>query len=240
MKHSIRKAWSTLNKLTGKKKISTTPNYVSANSIALCLLSNGKYTKPNKLITYSVNQKLKEAWNAPSVDQDLTSDFTTEELVATMKTLKPGKSSGPGNIHPEFILHLDDSCMKWFTKLFSTCMEHKKIPKSWKMAKIIAVLKPNKPADSPKSYRPISLLSVAYKLLERLIYNRILPFVESILPEEQVGFTPNRGTLDQVALSTENIEFAFNKNMKEGTVLVDLSAAYDTVWHRGLAKTWCV
>ena len=99
-------------------KISTTPNSVSANSIASCLLSNGKYTNPNKLFTYSVNQKLKEAWNAPSVDQDLTSEFTIEELVAAMKTIKPGKSPGPDNIHPEFILHLNDSCLKWPTKLF--------------------------------------------------------------------------------------------------------------------------
>ena len=151
-----------------------------------------------------------------------------------MKTLKPGKSPGPHNIHSEFILHLDDSCLKWLTKLFSTCMEYKKLPKFWKMAKIIAVLKPNKPADWPKSYRPISLFSVTYKLLERLIYNRILPIVESLLPEEQAGFRTNRGTLDQVALLPENIEFAFSKNMKAGTVLVDLSAAYDTVWHRGL------
>ena len=73
------------------------------------------------------------------------------------------------------------------------------------MTKIIAVLKPNKTTDSPKSYRPISLLSATYKLLERIIYNRILPIVESILPEEQAGFRPNRGTLDQVALLTENL-----------------------------------
>ena len=139
------------------------------------------------------------------MDQDLTSEFTLEELAAVMKTLKPRKSPGPDNIHPEFILHLDDSCLKWLTKLFSTCMEHKKMPKSWKMTKIIAVLKPNKTADSPKSYRPISLLSATYKLLERLIYNRILPIVESILPEEQAGFRPDRGTLDQVALLTENL-----------------------------------
>ena len=200
MKHSSRKACSTLNKLTSRKKISTTPNSVSANSVASCLLSNGKYTNLYKLFTYSVNQKLKEAWNAPAVDQDLTSEFTIEELVAAMRTFKPGKSPEPDNIHPEFILHLHDSCLKWLTNLFSTCMEHKKMPKSWKIAKIIAVLKPNKLADLPKSYRSISLLSVTYKLLERLIYNRILPIVESFLPEEQAGFIPNRGTLDQVAL----------------------------------------
>ena len=60
-----------------------------------------------------------------------------------------------------------------------------------------------------------------------LLLLRILPIVESILPEEQAGFRSNRQTLDQVALLTENIEFAFSKNMKAGTVLVDLSAAYE-------------
>ena len=62
------------------------------------------------------------------------------------------------------------------------------MPKSWKMAKIIAVLKSNKPADSPKSYWPISLLSFTYKLLERLLESL---FIELILPEEQAGFRPN-------------------------------------------------
>ena len=147
MKHSSRAVWSTLNKLAGWKKIFTESNSVSANSIASYLLSNGKYTNPKKLFTNSVIQKLKEAWNPPSVDQDFTSEFTIEELVAAMKTFKPGKSPRSDNIHPEFILHLDDSYLKWLTKLFSICMEHKKMPKSWKMAKIIAVLKPNKPAD---------------------------------------------------------------------------------------------
>ena len=66
MKHSSRAVWSTLNKLAGWKKIFTKSNSVSANSIASYLLSNGKYTNPKKLFTYSVNQKLKEAWNPPS------------------------------------------------------------------------------------------------------------------------------------------------------------------------------
>ena len=70
--------------------------------------------------------------------------------------------------------------------------------------------------------------------MKRLIYNRILPIVESVLPEEQAGFRPNRVKLNQVVFMTENIKFALSKNTKGGTVLVDLSAAYDTVWHRGL------
>ena len=73
---------------------------------------------------------------------------------------------------------------------------------------------------------------MAYKLFERLVYNRIKPVIESVLPHEQAGLRPNRYTLDQVALLAEDIENAFDK--KNGIVLVDLSAAYDTLWHRGL------
>ena len=65
---------------------------------------------------------------------------------------------------------------------------------------------------------------------------------------EQAGFLAGRSTLDQVmALLTSDIEEGFANRKKTGLVLVDLSAAYDTVWHRGLilkllgithANTW--
>ena len=100
--------------------------------------------------------------------------------------------------------------------------------------KVIAALKPNKPADKPGSYRPISLLYISYKLYLRLIYNRIKPIIKSVLPEEQAGFRPNHCTLDQVALLTEDIEAPFDKRLKSGAVFVDLSAVYNTIWHCGL------
>ena len=92
----------------------------------------------------------------------------------------------------------------------------------------MAVLKPNKPTDAPGSYRPISLLCVAYKLFERLVYNRIKPVIKSVLPHEQAGFRPNRCTLDQVALLAEDIENAFDKKKKAGIVLVSLSRQHMT------------
>ncbi len=70
--------------------------------------------------------------------------------------------------------------------------------------------------------------------MERLIYNRILPIANAALPHEQAGFRPGRCTTDQIALLTEDIEDAFEDNTFAGAVFVDLSSAYDTVWHRGL------
>jgi len=68
-----------------------------------------------------------------------------------------------------------------------------KSPKEWKQADVIAILKPGKSEDNPKNYRPISLLSVMHKLMERIILKRIEPLIENVIPTFQAGFRPNRG-----------------------------------------------
>ena len=101
-------------------------------------------------------------------------------------------------------------------------------------AKVIALLKPNKPVDDPKGYRPIALLCVPYKIMERLLHARLDPVIDPILPKEQAGFRRGKSTVDQVTLLTQDIEDSFQTGEKAGVVLLDLTAAYDTVWLRGL------
>ena len=99
---------------------------------------------------------------------------------------------------------------------------------------MIAIRKPGKPLDNPTSYRPISLLCCCYNLLERLLLTRLAPIFESVIPPEQAGFRKKRNTCDQVLALTSYIESEFQKKLKTGAVLIDLSAAYDTVWQAGL------
>ena len=99
---------------------------------------------------------------------------------------------------------------------------------------MIAIRKPGNPIDEPTSYRPISLLCYCYKLLERLLLTRLAPIFESVIPPEQAGFRKKRNTCDQVLALTSYIESGFQKKLKTGAVLIDLSAAYATVWQAGL------
>ena len=85
----------------------------------------------------------------------------------------------------------------------------------------------------PKSYQPISLLCVPYKILERLIYACIEPLINPLLPKEQAGFRHGKSTIDQVVLLTQNIKDSFEAK-KAGAIFVNLTAAYDTVWHHCL------
>ena len=109
-------------------------------------------------------------------------------------------------------------------------MSRLKISKIWRRALVVAIPKPTK----PKSHRPISLLCVPYKILERLIYARVEPLINPLLPKEQAGFRRGKSTVDQVVLLIQNIEDSFEIKKKAGAVIIDLTAAYDTVWHRGL------
>ena len=75
---------------------------------------------------------------------------------------------------------------------------------------------------------------MSYKILDRLIYARVEPLIDPLLPKEKAGFRHGKSTVDQVVLLTQNVEDSFEAKKKAGAVFVDLTAAYDTVWYRGL------
>lgn len=108
------------------------------------------------------------------------------------------------------------------------------LPSAFKKTKIIALLKPGKPDHLPESYRPSALLSVVFKLFERLLYSRIASEIEKLIPAEQAGFRKNRSCEEQVLSLTNHIEDGFQRQLKTGVVFIDLTAAYDTVWKKGL------
>jgi hypothetical protein len=150
-----------------------------------------------------------------------------------VKTVKNRKAAGFDGIYPEFIKHAGRIGLGWRRSFFNDILSTGKIPPEFKKAKVIAILKSGKPANEASSFRPISLLSVCHKFLEKLIYNRISPItIEEKLPIEQAGFRPNRNCCDQVLVSY--IESGFQKCLKTGVVFVDLTATYDTAWKDGL------
>lgn len=119
-------------------------------------------------------------------------------------------------------MHPKDSALSKFTfvifsdKLLNDVLTTQNVPKT------------NKPIDEPSSYRPLSLLRVYYKLLERAIYNRIYDAIDRKLPGEQAGFRKNRSCTDQILALSTFIESEFEKKQKTGVALVDLSSLYGT------------
>ena len=180
---------------------------VTANQVANQLLLNGKSRKIKNKIKFKLNRK------KYSKDPGHTRPMTMEELEKGISTLKPGKAIGLDNISTEQIKNFGPVTKKWLLQLYNHCLTTHKLPKIWKKAHVIALLKPGKDPSIPKSYRPISLLSHTYKLFERLLLNRIGPVVDKLLIPEQAGFRPGKSTTSQVLNLTQHIEDGFEIGM---------------------------
>ena len=226
-----------MNNLTGRSRHSPRHCPVSADAIASQLIRNGKCEAADRKSSPLVSQEVFDLWRATTPDTvNISDNFSQREFTAALQHLKPGKASGPDSIFPKLILHAGDALKSWLRDFLSSCLRRLKISKIWRRALVVknGIPKPMKPMGYPKSYRPISLLCVPYKILERLIYSRVEPLIDPLLPKEQAGFRRGKSTVDQVVLLTQNIEDSFEAKKKAGAVFINLTAAYDTVWHRGL------
>ncbi|KAK3892430.1 hypothetical protein Pcinc_003663 [Petrolisthes cinctipes] len=179
----------TIKKLNSEKAPQSIIAAVTPNQVAHQLLLNGKPRNKER------GQKKKMRIDISHIMQNSNTNlepFTEEDLTTAISHLKHGKASGLDWITPEMVTHLGVNARGWLLSLLNKCATSLKIPKIWKRAKVVALLKPGKDPTSPKSYRPISLLCIIYKLYERMILARILPPVEEHLSVDQAGIRPGR------------------------------------------------
>ena len=232
--HLSRRAWSHLRKLGGATHNKRQQPKVTANEVAHQLLLNGSVTKDHKQAKHILKQQREALSDCPETS-NLSQAFTTDEIINALKASKAGKAAGPDGIFSDMLLkNIGPAAVRWLQDFYDDVMTTAKIPKIWRSANVIAIRKPGKPIDEPTSYRPISVLCYCYKHLERLLLMRLAPIFEIVIPPEQASFRKKRNTCDQVLALKSYIESGFQKKLKTGAVLIDLSAAYDTVWQVGL------
>ena len=131
---------------------------------------------------------MSDLWRAtPTSPVNISESFTSQEFVAAPKHLKSGKAPGPASICLELTTHTEAALKSWLCGFLSSCLCHLKIPKVWRRALVVAIPKSKKPVEDLKSYGPISLLCVTYKIFERLIHAPVEPIVDPLLPRSRLG-----------------------------------------------------
>ena len=163
--------------------------------------------------------------------------FTPTQTLEAIKKSKSSKALGPDGLSPIMLKHLGPKGIKYLTDIFNLSLLNTHIPSIWKTGKIIPLLKPGKPADQGTSYRPVSLLCPASKILEALLLPQVNEAVN--LADHQHGFRKGRSTT--TALHTINNFITTGLNMKKPvertvSVAIDLSKAFDTVDHHLLLQ----
>ena len=113
----------------------------------------------------------------------------------------------------------------------------REVPSSLKVGKFIPVFKKGRQSHL-NNYCPISLLSIFNKLLEKLMYNRIVNYFKnrSILYEKQFGFRAKHSTNHAILSIVDNIQRAIENKEFSCGVFLDFSKAFDTVNHSILIK----
>ena len=108
------------------------------------------------------------------------------------------------------------------------------LPDEWNLASTVPVHKKDK--ENMRNYRPISLLCVVSKVLERCIYNRIFYHVSPFLSNTQHGFRKGRSTVTQVVSVLHKISSALDEGFLTDIIYLDYNKAFDSVHHKLLLK----
>ena len=123
------------------------------------------------------------------------------------------------------------------TKIFQESINSGVVPQAWKNANDIAVFKKGNKND-PSNYRPISLTSVASKVLEHIIHSHIMKFFDEhrILTDMQHGYRAKRSTVTQLIYTVNEITKSLNDGTSVHAVILDFEKAFDKVPHQRLLR----
>ena len=146
------------------------------------------------------------------------------------------RASGPDCIPVVVLKNCEPQLSYILAELFNVCLNESSIPVFWKVSSVVPVFKNVEERSTAKKYRPVSLLSVVSKVFEKLVNSRIVDHQEKcgLFSDFQYGFRSSRSTADLLTVVSDRIARAFNRSGATRAVALDISKAFDRVWHAGL------
>ena len=244
-----RRVWQQINRMTNRKSRKRT-------TVNLLINSNGKEIRDQTEISDILNNHFNTIGSkmASKFDKPTTKDplrhitrsplcsiyflfATSEEISKLINEIEVKKATGPDGISAYLVKMSRDVLAPALEKIFRKCIRDSTFPKLMKIAEIIPLHKGDAKTNST-NYRPISLLPIFGKLLEKVIANRITKFFDknNVITPHQFGFRKNHST----ELAVTEIHNKLLKNMDENkhtcTVFLDLAKAFDSVDHKILLK----
>ena len=229
-----RKLWKSLNSLLSRTSHRTLPASSSSSSLASNFLTffSDKISKlQSSLPATNISPHI-----TPPVLPPVLSSFspaTTEEVKAAI--LSSSNASCSLDFIPTTVLKSClDSLLTPITTLINLCLTESTFPSCWKTALVKPLLKKcSLPKDDLSSYRPISNLTFLSKLLERIIHNRLTTHLNtfSSLSPFQSAYRKFHSVETALLRIHNDLLLAIDKRQVTALILLDLSAAFDTIDH---------
>ena len=197
--------------------------------------------KANEFNDFFVTQTLLDDSHAVLPNQNVSEvqlqniEILESEVEDVLKILNPSKASGPDFINPRLLKEAASELKYPLCKLFNLSLSTALYPGNWKKANVTPVFKNGNPSEV-KNYRPISLLSIISKCMERCVYKHVHNFLlqNNTITPNQSGFTRGDSAINQLVCITNEIGKALDSGKELRVIFCDISKAFDRVWHRGL------
>ena len=172
----------------------------------------------------------------PIIRKELNLVITKEAIRKKMSELKANKSPGPDSMHPRVMKELVEVLVNPLYLIFQLSIKLGKIPTAWKLANVSAIYKNIGSKHCPEHFRPISLTSIACKILESIIREAILAYIKdnSILSDKQFGFLSGRSTVLQLLRVIDRWTEILDNGGVIDAIFCDFKKAFDTVPHNRL------
>jgi len=172
--------------------------------------------------------------NNPTNNCDIKFSFKnvfSDEVYKSIMSIN-SNSTGLDNINPIFLKKILHIVLSHITHIFNCILTTSVFPKSWKRVKITPIPK------SDKEFRPIAILSVLSKALEKIMSQQMSDFLieSNLLTAKQSGFRPKRSCITALIKVCEDLRKSVDINEVVFLLLLDFSKAFDNVSHRQLLK----
>ena len=160
-----------------------------------------------------------------------------KDILLIIKALDSSKAHGYDNLSIKMIKLCEESIVIPLKIIFEDSLKCGVFPEIWKKANVVPVHE-KEDKTLVKNYRPISLLPIFGKIFERVIYNSIFNYFISnkLFTPSQSGFLPGDSCIAQLLSIIHENQTAFDENPPADVrgIFLDLSKAFDKVWHEGL------
>ena len=236
-KSSPKAYWQILNKLINKCRIPRIPPLLLDNKLVICCKEKAclfntfflAHCKPN------VNASVLPVFSYLTNSRLGAINFTDDEVKSLILSMNPNKSHGCDNISIQLLQLCAESVAIPLGIIFKNIIKTGVFPTQWKYANVTPIHKKGN-KQFICNYRPISLLPVCSKIFENFLFSNVYKYLiaNNLISEHQSGFRPGDSTTNQLLYLVHTIHLALDEQKEVRSVFLDISKAFDKVWHVGL------